>query len=218
MSEIPFIQLNMHKAVAASTILLQQLINNPAICLLTEPCTAFNKVTQVPASHVCLPGTTLNKRPRAVMFIPKNIPHILLENLSNPDCSVALMDTKRGKVVIASIYLDSNDDVVPDWLESVIAYVDSKGLPALLAFDCNARSQLYGPDTNERGKLFEEFILNNNLMVENKGNTSTFHAFRRGANIDSYIDVTLSKGLVPLSNWRVHESYNGSDHSTITWT
>ena len=217
--ELSFFQLNMHRAHAAAAVLDSKVASNPAVCLLTEPCTAFNKVTQVPRNHVCIPGTPLSSRPRAALLIPRDIPVVALEQLSNHDCSVALLSTARGKILIASVYLDSNGPVIPEWLSKVITYIDRNHVPAVIAFDSNAHSQLYGPDTNDRGKLFEEFILHNNLNVENKGDSPTFHAFRRGQSIDTYIDVTLSKNLIPLTNWRVHElSFNGSDHHTISWS
>ena len=209
----------MHRAHAASAILHTRVAIAPAICLITEPCTAFNKVTQVPPNHVGIPSTALADRPRAALFIPRNLPFIHLEQLSNGDCAAALLHTTNGKVLLASIYLDSNEEVVPNWLERLMAYIERRGLPAILAFDCNAHSQLYGPDTNDRGKIFEEFILHNGLSVENRGNSPTFHAFRRGQHIDTFIDVTLTKGAIPVQNWRVHDlSFNGSDHHTITWS
>ena len=218
-NEVLFKQLNMHRAQAASSILHQKVGTNPAVCMITEPCTAFNKVSQTPPNHKCIPNATLQARPRAAIFVPKDMPCIHLEQLSNSDCAVALLDTKNGKLLIASIYLDYNAPVVQDWLVNVITYIDSKKLAAILSFDCNAHSQLYAPDTNERGKHFEEFILQHNLHVENRGECPTYHAFRHGDNIDTCIDVTLTKNLVPLHNWRVHDwEFNGSDHHTISWS
>ena len=217
--EILFRQLNMHRAYAASAILHTKVAINPAICMITEPCTAFGKVSQVPPNHVSVPNTTLTDRPRAALFIPKDLPFVFLEQLSNSDCAVALLQTASNKILLASIYLDSNGPVVPQWLSDLISFVDNRKLAAVISFDSNAHSQLYGPDTNERGKIFEEFILNNHLNVENRGSSPTFHAYRRGRNIDSCIDVTLSKNMIPLHNWRVHgTSFNGSDHHTITWS
>ena len=219
MDSIPFIQLNMHRATGAATILNNKLKHTPSICMLTEPCTASLKVCQVPANHACYPNITLSSRPRAAIYVPKNISCVFLEQLSNKDCSAILMNTANGKILLASIYLDSNEDVVQDWLDHLIEYVDAKQLPTLMAFDSNAHSQLWGPDTNERGKDFEEFILQNNLLVENKGDAPTFHAFRRAGLITSHIDVTLTKNLIPLQNWKVWtRSFNGSDHHTITWS
>ena len=217
--EILFRQLNMHRAYAASAILHTKVASNPTVCMITEPCTAFGKVSQVPPNHACVPSTVSTDRPRAALFIPKDLPFVYLEQLSNADCAVALLQTASNKILLASVYLDSNGPVVPDWLTNLLAYIDNSRIPALIGFDSNAHSQLYGPDTNERGKILEEFILNNGLQVENRGNAPTFHAFRRGRNIDTYIDVTLSKHMIPLHNWRVHDmSFNGSDHHTITWS
>ena len=120
---------------------------------------------------------------------------------------------------VLSYYLDWNLPVVQPWLQKLMEYAELKQLPLLFGFDSNAHSELYGPDTNDRGKKFEEFILQHNLKVENRGETPSFHAFRRGQGIGSCIDVTLSKGLVPLVEWRVHDHmYNGSDHHTIMWS
>ena len=212
-------QLNMHRAHAAAAALQDKVALNPTVCMITEPCTAFGKVSQTPLNHIRVPNTTMPDRPRSAIFLPKQLPHVYLEQLSNCDCTVVLLDTKRGKVLLASIYLDYNDDVVQDWLVNLMSYIDAKKLPALLAFDSNAHSQLYGPDTNIRGKVFEEFIMSNNLLVENRGITPTYHAFRGGEAINSCIDVTLSKNLIPLSGWRVlEEEFNGSDHHTIMWS
>ena len=186
--------------------------------MLTEPTTHKDKLSHVPKGYAGLPGTTQLSRPRAAILVPRTLPHVFLEQLSTPDCAVALLDTTRGKVALASVYLDYNLPVVQEWLIKLMEFVNNRRLPIILSFDCNAHSQLYGPDTNDRGKLFEEFILSHGLNVENRGNAPTYHAYRRGTHIDTFIDVTLSKGLMPLEHWRVHDmSFNGSDHHTITW-
>ena len=88
----------------------------------------------------------------------------------------------------------------------------------LLGIDSNAHSQLYGPSSNERGDRFEEFVITNGLMVENVGNTPTFQAWRQNCLVATYIDVTLSRGLDGwITRWSVDQSFNGSDHNTITF-
>ena len=219
MQSLPFRQLNMHKAEIAAAELNRILAQKPAVCLLTEPCAAFNRVTRVPSNHVCVPNFTLSSRPRTAIYVPKGLAFVHLEQLSNADCTVVLLETKEGKILLASCYLDSRKEVMQTWLNKLTQYVNTKKLPSLLAFDCNAHSELYGPDTNERGKVFEEYILNNNFHIENRGNTPTYHAFRHGESIDTFIDVTLSKNLVPIQNWRVlSHQFNGSDHHSITWS
>ena len=93
-------------------------------------------------------------------------------------------------------------------------HADRHGFPILAGVDSNAHSELYGPDTNHRGKVFEEFLLGKGLVVENVGMVPTFRATRA----QSCIDVTLSKNLGDsVKNWKVDQAYNGSDHATITF-
>ena len=219
MEEIAFVQLNMYRAHVAAVELNKVIGRVPAVCLITEPYTAYEKVAMVPSNHTALPTTALATRPRAAIYIPKHIPHVFLETLSHADAAVALISTKRGKLLVASIYMDSNKAVVQPWMSKLAEFAQSKGYPTLFGLDSNAHSQLYGPTTNARGKQFEEFILQFNFKVENRGELPTYHQFCRNGSVNTCIDVTLSKGLVPLHDWKVHaETFNGSDHKTITWT
>ena len=217
---LSFIQLNMHKALTASVNLNLELGNTPSICMLTEPYIAFNKIANTPANYTAVPSTALTSRPRAAILLPRQTPFVYLEQLSNSDASVIIVQTRCSKLLLASIYLDYKDkSVTPPWLHKIAEYAESHALPAIFSFDSNAHSRMYGTTTNDRGKKFEEFILKFNLMVENRGTTPTFHAFRRNNSIDTSIDVTLSRGLVPLHNWRVEsQAFNGSDHHTIRWS
>ena len=80
--------------------------------------------------------------------------------------------------------------------------------------DTNAHSSLYGPSTNKRGEKVEEFILTNHLNIENRGDTPTFQSSRFG----TFIDVTLTRGLPGVEDWRVDTSFNGSDHNSIFYS
>ena len=208
----------MHRALLAS-VELQNKLSSPTVCMITEPCTYLNKVSQVPVNYVSAPAITLDERPRAAIFLPRHQPFVYLEQLSGRDCSVVLLETQRGKLLLGSLYLDSDKPVVQPWLRTLMQYADSKQYPLLLSLDANAHTELYGTETNQRGEDFEEFIAQHNLLLENKGTTPTYHAFRKGKNVDTHIDFTLSKNMVPLQDWRVLDmEYNGSDHHTITWS
>ena len=90
-------------------------------------------------------------------------------------------------------------------------------LMIILFLFTNPCSDLYGPDTNSRGERFEEFILQHNFHVANVGQHPTYHAFRYDADIGTCIDVTLTKGAIPIRDWTVDVTFNGSDHYSITW-
>ena len=218
MALLNFLQLNMHRAMVASVELSNSLSSRQAICMITEPCTYLNKICHVPNGYIAIPSTELPERPRAAIFVPRHTQFVFLEHLSNRDCTVALLDTIGGKLLLASVYLDYNLPVVQQWFTDLLNYADSKHYPLLLALDANAHIEAYGNETNKRGEDFEEFILQHNLLVENKGNTPTFHSHKQDTHSHTHIDFTLSKCMIPLRNWRVHDDlFNGSDHHTITW-
>lgn len=217
-SEVLFRQVNLHRAFLAATELKQKVQSNPTVCLLTEPYQTKNRLAELPQNHVCFPSTIQQHRPRTAIFVPSNIPHVFLKHLSGQDITVVLLNTECGKLLIASIYLDSDDLVVPEWLTKLMDYIDEKNLPSIIGFDSNAHSTLYGPDTNARGKRFEDFIMQHNLHVENVGHEPTYHAFRYDNAIGTCIDVTISKGSVPVLGWYVDTEFNGSDHHTLRWS
>ena len=65
-------------------------------------------------------------------------------------------------------------------------------------------------------QIKEDFILENDLEVQNIPGTVTFEAVRGEITARSCIDVTLTRSLTnELKNWRVSNKYNASDHKTI---
>ena len=73
---------------------------------------------------------------------------------------------------------------------------------------------MFGTETNARGVILEDFIINNYLVVENRGTRPTFQSSRYA----TCIDVTLSRGLSNvIKGWRVIEDFNGSDHNDIVF-
>ena len=99
-------------------------------------------------------------------------------------------------------------------LDALLTFVNSHNFALIVGIDSNSHSLLYGNETNRRGEIFEEFILNNQLTVENVGRTPTFQS----AMGQSIIDVTLTKNLGgTVKEWWVDQSFNGSDHNTISF-
>ena len=118
--------------------------------------------------------------------------------------------------MIASIYLDINLPVVPDWFRRLVDFGKGKSYGFILGLDTNAHSLLYGPDSNSRGEDLESFIISEGLRVENLGTEPTFRVRRGNVNIATHIDVTLTFGLeFDIMNWCTKQEFNGSDHATI---
>lgn len=103
-------------------------------------------------------------------------------------------------------------------LEGVLAEIETiiKGKKeAIIGGDLNAKSRLWGSTTiNEKGKIVEEWIEANDLVVINQGNIPTF----KNMNGESMIDITLATASISLKikNWKVAESEeNMSLHRNI---
>ena len=65
--------------------------------------------------------------------------------------------------MVASIYCDITLEMVQPFLNELMGFVNSNRYPVLIGMDSNAHSSLYGKDTNKRGELLEDFILENGL-------------------------------------------------------
>ena len=88
----------------------------------------------------------------------------------------------------------------------------------MIGADTNCHSNLFGEDTNKRGKDFEEFVIENALAIENIGTVPTFETIRAGKKMATCIDVTMTRDMDDkIYSWRVDQAYNGSDHNTITF-
>lgn len=94
---------------------------------------------------------------------------------------------------------------------------ESNGLHSfIIAGDFNAWAEEWGSNsTNFRGRAILEAFSPLDMVLANKGVTSTF---RRGT-LSSVIDITfVSNHLWPqLVNWQVREHYTHSDHMALTY-
>ena len=186
-------QVNLQKSRQASTLLSGVLASSPLISFLQEPYTVENKVVIRPAGYKVIPEATCDGVPRAALFIPSNIQAVSLGHLNNPDCAVAQIRWNALEILIASVYLDIDDDVDQPWLSGLVEYADSRNMAVVICMDSNAHSSMYSDAiSDERGGQLEDFILMHNLDIANLGHVPTFQTFRA----QSVIDVTLVKYIV----------------------
>ena len=106
--------------------------------------------------------------------------------------------------------------MVLEWLTRIMDYANRRSCKIVLGLDSNAHSELYGRETDQWGEISEEFIFQNGLEVENRGDIPTFYTIRRGIPATSFIYITLSKHI-NIVDWQVDESFNNSDHNTLTY-
>ena len=156
-----FVQINQKKALLAAVELQRsQKEKDSFVCMLTEPYRFKDKVRALPINSRCIAGTT---KPRAALIHSLNIPLVNLEELNTSDCAVGLLKEGESNIVIASVYLDVKLEVVPPWLQKIVAYADKNSYGLIIGADTNAHSTLYGEETNKRGEELEDFIIGNFL-------------------------------------------------------
>ena len=212
---LSFIQTNLKKSFLAGVELNKRLSNyGQYAVLLTEPYRYNNKFCLKPTgSNVFMPGGSSS---RAAIITDRRTELIKIERLSNADCAVAIIKIEGKKIVLASVYLDINKEVVQPWLPRILEFVNKKKYGLIIGMDSNSHSHLYGSESNKRGEVLEQFISEKFLMVENVGKVPTFQTLRGLRRINTCIDVTLSLGVVGMiRNWHVDQEYNASDHNTI---
>lgn len=124
---------------------------------------------------------------------------------------------RLGGITLFSVYLTPNCPAME--FESKVSRIEDalRQLPGelVVAGDFNARAIEWGmPETNRRGKLLLEMAARLDLVVANRGNTTTY---RRDGVGESIPDVTFVSPSVlsRMVSWQVLEDYNSSDHQYI---
>ena len=212
---LQFIQLNVRKSALASSNLQMRVSDagGSFCCLIQEPSLYKNRLNNVPAGADRFPSPFITDKPRAAIFASSELRFLELPSLEDRDTTVCLAKLNGRRTVIASVYLDiDNEDVISEKLRSISLYASANNCPLIIGMDSNCHSTLFGLETNRRGEKLEDFVMDEGFEVENVGTTPTFQSSRYA----TCIDVTLTRGLQNVvKKWRVDESCNASDHNTI---
>lgn len=182
---VKFIGQNLGRGIAAGDNLKQVMIEEDVtISFVQEP-----YVRSLPLEQQRLGGEgggiqAIYKKPnirdktRSAIYFkgkPNHAPK-LIENLSTCDITTAMWRCGGRPLVLVSCYLHSDENLVTslDILDKIIHY--SSGKDTIIHGDFNSRSiDLTGDKTtNDRGLLLEEWLICNNLLVQNKIGVQTF--------------------------------------------
>ena len=131
---IHFTQLNLHKAKMAAIDLHSKLQCRNDVALLTEPYIARGKIVGLPTGYAAFlanntaGGAEGTSTCRAAILIPRGMTAVKIDRLCHGDCIVVMLTTANSKFMLASIYLDINKEVNPEWLQQVVTYADSLSL------------------------------------------------------------------------------------------
>ena len=122
--------------------------------------------------------------------------------------AVAIRATCFKTITVCSIYLPPSLKWTKADIEDLLNQLPS---PVLLLGDFNAHSRSWGcNNTDNKGKIIEDLVLQSNLSVLNNGCSTYLHP---GTGSTSAIDISICQpNLFMDLNWKVHEDLCGSDH------
>lgn len=216
------IQVNLHRAKAASALLAKLFIQQQAqIGFVQEPWTIKDLICGLKIQNNKVIFCKNQGRPRAALVLSQSISSFSLTEFITPDLVAVVADipTEHGKlkVVLASAYFPCEEPAPPSQgIINLAQYCKKRGLQLLVGSDVNAHHTVWGSsDTRTRGEYILEFLNTNNLVILNEGNRPTYR--HEGLNRDEVIDLTFSTQFIShkISNWHVSDEVSGSDHRYI---
>ena len=136
-----------------------------------------------------------------------------VQDLMTGDLAVAQMNLSSGVTLyVASVYADGKQAAISRKLKELVNRAKREKAEVLIMGDLNSHSEELWNDktTDDRGREWEDFVLNKDLKVHNVGDTFTFNT-KKGQSI---IDVTISSAGLKnmIKNWRVADGVPASDH------
>ena len=120
--ELACLQVNVQHSRLASQLLENKLISPPYLGFITESYVVSNKVVVRPSRYKIIPSGVLDDKPRVALIIPPGLKYVSLGIQCHPDCAVAQVSFEGSTIIVASIYLDYNLDVVQSWFENLVQY------------------------------------------------------------------------------------------------
>ena len=137
------------------------------------------------------------------------------------DRAMALVKVGDGEIAVISQYCHKDDPAVDPELQRAVEFCQARSIPLIIGADANAWSPLWGPDQNERGEDFEQFIGQNHLHVLNDGKKPTYYHTANHGKTKTYIDITLINDFAFNKNmggeWMVSDKETLSDHKMLTF-
>lgn len=222
MEPLKCLQINLHRAVAATALLKKRFLNDKFnIGFIQEPWTIGTFVKGLSAqSCKLIYSSGGQERPRAALLLNDQVTFFPLTEFITKDVVAAIIDikTEKGyqKTVFASAYFDDKLGIPPSDLVKLMDYCKRANLHIVIGCDANAHHTCWGSsDINKRGEYLLDYLNSVNLVVVNVGNKPTYR--HEGRDVESVIDLTITTPLLSsrIVNWHVSDEVSLSDHRHI---
>ena len=213
------LQINLHKSKVASANLLVHLAKGGAdVVLIQEPWISDNRICGIRTADYNLLYKAGEGKPRSCVLIKKIYNAYLLTNFSDRDTTAVCLETGRGSNLwLVAAYMPHDVAPPPPVLRELLTEARSSCAGVAFGADANAHHTIWGStDVNERGELLLDYIINENIVICNRGNEPTFVVTTRR----EVLDITLTNLLEDdfIGNWKVLEENSFSDHRYIQLT
>lgn len=180
--------------------------DDPIVFCLQELMTSFPYVPKIKGYKTLIsPGS------KAAILIKEG--YFYEEITLNTNMEAVGIKIKLKKTIsIVSIYLPPHQRIINSELSLILSSLSGH---FIITGDFNARSSLWGDNiTNARGRIVEQFCLQNNLFVVNSGQMT--HVPHITAHSFSAIDLTIVNSALALDMyWKLEDDAMGSDHIPI---
>ncbi len=209
---IKVVQVNLNKGRAATAEL-----NNVEfdVALIQEP----NIGRKATISLIELPKRSYCKETaRAAVVIGERVKYWPVESLSSRDLAVIAIVLERGVLFLASGYQDITMPVVSPEMNRLQKYCRDERIPLIIGMDSNAHSTVWGEEeSNPRGVELEQWLMEMEMNVENKGRIPTFTPLNGSRSTIIDLTITNDRALDLVRDWSVDMTPSLSDHRRITY-
>jgi hypothetical protein len=215
------LQVNLQKSRAATSELVGHMLSNKiSMALVQEPyvrkCGAIHIIPNLNGIQIMAQNNDQFKS--AILYNRNLIQPFFIPQLSSSNLAVASVRVDGTQAFIASVYVPPSSSFQSELAALQRALNEFAGHRSIVAGDFNVRSTLWHDVKDDhKSHLMEEFIMNNNLELQNlPGNPPTY----RSTNGCSTIDLTLTSqcGDEDICDWMVLENLTISDHNAIQFT
>ena len=145
------------------------------------------------------------------ILIHESIPYHAL-SLDTELEATAITANLNGTISVCSLYSSRNHNIPDQLLNNLLQELPK---PVIILGDINSYNPLWGSNnTDARGRIFENFLTSNNLLILNDSRPT-----RVACNTETAIDVTITTpGIAANCHWDVLPSPRDSDHCPIMVT
>jgi len=206
-------QINAQKS-AAATANLEKLMGerNIDILCIQEPYTCRGAIRGYTAQDMTIIQPGADRPWVAVVVANERLEFFHLAQYDTPHLVCLQVMSDREDFYIINIYCQFMLSFM-DQIEKIINSLHSNNY--IIAMDSNAKSNLwFANKTDERGRIVEDFLIDNKLHVVNTPSRAPTYLTTIG---QSNIDVTFASETMrrKCTNWEVSDACTTSDHNLI---